>query len=629
MVENGADFFWEVDALGRYTFAGPQINTLLGYTPEEVVGKTPFDLMPPGEAARVRVLFEQLAATNAPIVQLLNRNVHRDGREIYLETSAEPMFDADGRLTGYRGMDREVTARVRAAEKLREWEEIFQALGHPVMLIDKEFNILAANRFLLKLLKITEDELGGRKCYHVFHNSAAFEPPAHCPAKKLLETGGTETMEMDVEELGKTYLVSCSPLRDENGEFRKIIHIATDVTEQRRAERERLRLEAELQHAKKLESLGALAGGIAHDFNNILQAILGNADVLLLDQAPDSVAAHYLKDIIGAAKRANVLCQQMLAYSGKGRFALKTMDLRDAMRTLAATIAIPASSNVQLHTNFPESPLYLEGDEAQLGQVAINLIANALDAIGAAAGTITVSGYAQTIRTAEEGEKFLPEKLAEGDYVCFEVTDTGQGMDASTVERLFDPFFSTKFTGRGLGMAAVLGIVRGHKGGIQVESTPGNGATIRVMLPAVAGPAPLERTAAPPSLDVVPYSGKVLVVDDEQTVRTTARRMLMRAGFDSYMAADGLEGLEVFQQHRDEICCVLLDLTMPNMDGDEVIRRLSALGAGVPIILMSGYSEQEIRERFADAGVAGFLEKPFKVRTLQEAILKAIQGAVK
>lgn len=526
-------------------------------------------------------------------------------------------------------MDPDVTARVRADEKLREWEEIFQAIGHPIMLIDKQFNILGVNRFLLNMLNITEEELRKRKCYQCFHNAAAFEPPPNCPAKKLLDTGGTETMEMEVEELGKIYLVSCSPIRDEHGELQKIIHIATDVTEQRRAERERLRLEAELQHAKKLESLGALAGGIAHDFNNILMAILGNADVLLLDQAPDSVAARYLKDIIAAANRANVLCQQMLAYSGKGRFTLKTMDLRDAMRTLAATIAIPASSNVQLHTNFPESPLYLEGDEAQLGQVTINLIANALDAIGAAAGTITVSGYAQTIRTVEEGEKFLPEKLAEGDYVCFEVTDTGQGMDASTVERLFDPFFSTKFTGRGLGMAAVLGIVRGHKGGIQVESAPGNGATIRVLLPAVAGPAPMERAAAAPSLDVVQYSGKVLVVDDEQTVRTTARRMLMRAGFEAYLAADGLKGLEVFQQHRDEICCVLLDLTMPNMDGDEVIRRLSALGAGVPIILMSGYSEQEIRERFADAGVAGFLEKPFKVLTLQEAILKAIQSAGK
>jgi two-component system cell cycle sensor histidine kinase/response regulator CckA len=386
------------------------------------------------------------------------------------------------------------------------------------------------------------------------------------------------------------------------------IAFVIDVIGRRAVERERQQLQEQLLQVQKLESLGILAGGIAHDFNNILTAILGSASVALMTIPAENPARYDIDNIVAAARRAANLTRQMLAYSGKGHFEVRAVDLSEHVREIAQLLETTVPKKVQLRLDLARDMPAIEVDVAQLQQVVMNLVLNGAEAIGDQSGTVLVTTGAQEITDLYSSTLFAAEGLAPGLYVFVEVHDTGCGMDEATQAKVFDPFFTTKFAGRGLGLAAVLGIVRAHKAAIKLYSSPGKGSTFKVFFPAA-------RTAAPRAdkSRALDYrgSGLVLVIDDDDGARTALRRMLEFFGFTVAEAEDGVEGSALFEKRAEEIVLVIVDMTMPKMSGEETFREIRRVSAQVPIMLTSGYNEIEATRRFTAKGLAGFLEKPF------------------
>jgi signal transduction histidine kinase/CheY-like chemotaxis protein len=402
-----------------------------------------------------------------------------------------------------------------------------------------------------------------------------------------------------------------SARRVELGEQTLILTGGQDITDQRT-------LEQQVLHSQKLESLGVLAGGIAHDFNNLLTGILGNADLALAELSPVAPARESLEAIETGARRAAELCRQLLAYSGKGRFLVQPLDVMELVQEMGHLLSVSISKKVVLKYHFTNNLPAVEADATQMRQTIMNLILNASEAIGDRSGVISVTtGLAhcdpEYLKTC-----FVADGIQPGDFVYVEVADTGHGMDKATQDRIFDPFFTTKFTGRGLGLAAVLGIVRGHKGAIRVHSEVGRGTTFKLLFPAAQTPA-REITSGTPGARSWKSHGHVLVVDDEETVRTLTRRMLERVGFTVLTAEDGRQAVEIFQRVGAEVDLVILDLTMPHLDGEACFRELRLLKPAVKVILSSGYNEQDVVSLFAGKGLAGFIQKPY---TNEELIAK-------
>jgi PAS domain S-box-containing protein len=399
--------------------------------------------------------------------------------------------------------------------------------------------------------------------------------------------------------------------------------ILRDSSERRRAEDERLKFLSQIQQTQKLESLGVLAGGIAHDFNNLLMAVLGHAD-LALDALPAaSEARDDLAEIRRAAQRATELCKQMLAYSGKGRFVIQPVELQKVVEEMLHMLRVSISKNAILKLNFAPNLPPVDADASQLRQVVMNLVVNASEAISERSGVITLSTGAMDCDRQYLSEAWLDEQLPEGMYVFIEVADTGAGMDLETRSRIFDPFFTTKFTGRGLGLAAVLGIVRGHRGAIKVYSELGKGTTFKVLFPVSHRAEVREEGSAVRGI----YEGKgtVLLVDDDESVRAVGRKMLERIGFTVVTAADGSEAIARFRERADDIICAIVDLTMPHVDGAETFRELRRMRPGVRVILSSGYNEQDVTQRFVGKGLAGFIQKPYQLSTLVAVLQEVLE----
>jgi two-component system cell cycle sensor histidine kinase/response regulator CckA len=407
--------------------------------------------------------------------------------------------------------------------------------------------------------------------------------------------------------VGRVFETVYQPLRDAAGQIVGLLGISTDVTERHRAETEQALLQAQLLQVQKLESLGLLAGGIAHDFNNILTAVLGSASSALLSLPAGHPAAPDIQNVLTAARRAADLTRQMLAYSGKGQFEVRAVDLSRLVSELGSLLETTISKKVTLRLELADGLPAIEADVAQVQQVVMNLVINGAEAIGDQRGTVVVTTGVQDLDEATIARLPVGERVAPGRYVFVEVKDSGCGMDAPTQAKMFDPFFTTKFTGRGLGLAAVLGIMRSHRGAVKVQSTPGQGTVFNALFPASSAEIPVAGTRA------TRFRGKglALVIDDDAGVRAAARRILAMLGFEAIVAADGRAGAALFAERAREIAVVLLDMTMPEMNGEETFREIRRVRDDVPVILTSGYDEIEATRRFTSKGLAGFLQKPF------------------
>jgi len=396
-----------------------------------------------------------------------------------------------------------------------------------------------------------------------------------------------------------------------------------DLRERENAIEERRKLESRMQQTQKLESLGLLAGGIAHDFNNLLMGMLGNAGLLLLDLPKDSKAKERLEQIQKTAERAADLTSQLLAYSGKGKFVVESTDLGQLSHEMLDLLKPVISPRAKVVLDFAQELPSIEVDATQVRQVMMNLITNASDAIGDSEGEIRVRTGTSLLTQEKLKGVQLGEELTEGNYVFVEVSDDGCGMSAETAARIFDPFFTTKFTGRGLGLAAVHGIIRGHRGAISVDSAVGVGTTVRVFFPVARKTSVLTATRAEePKTEIL--LGTVLVIDDEEPTRTVVKEMLERLGCRVFAEESGKDGLKNLEQSASEVSLVLLDLTMPVMDGEQTFREIRRRYPDLPVVIMSGYSETETLSRIKGERLADFIQKPFGPAALREQIERFI-----
>lgn len=399
--------------------------------------------------------------------------------------------------------------------------------------------------------------------------------------------------------------------------FIKNKELSKEMAERHSMEQAQLRMQDRMQQAQKLESLGLMAGGIAHDFNNILMTVLGNVELARLETPAGSPLHEYLKDIDKASCRAAELARQMLLYSGRGHATIEGIELNDMVRDMAGILKVSLGKRVQMVFELEPGIPSIDGDLTQMRQVLMNFIINASDAIGENSGQITVrTGEIQCDQAMCASLWLKEENLPEGKYVFMDVLDTGCGMDAATVKRIFDPFFTTKFTGRGLGLAAVLGIIKGHHGAINVTSEKGKGSQFRVLLP--VGQRGVRKECPKPTEEPSDWRGEgtILLADDEAPVRSLARRMLMRSGFSVLEACDGNEAIEIFKAQSHRISCVMLDMTMPDVNGKEAFEAIEKIDPSAKIVLCSGYMEEDMAAKFPDWHAAGFLQKPYKYEAL-------------
>jgi len=419
------------------------------------------------------------------------------------------------------------------------------------------------------------------------------------------------------------WLQDVTHLHRTDGVVTHFVGYVVDITERLEATRKRHAMELKLLHGQKMESLGVLAGGLAHDFNNLLTGILGEANLASMAlEGGDPEARASVQQIEVLARRAADLTRQLLAYSGKGRFVVEPLDVSTLLREISQMLKLVISKKAALELDLADDLPAVDADRAQLQQVAMNLLTNASEALGDESGLIRITTRVEECSREKLERDFEAPELSPGTYVVLEVSDDGCGMNHDVKEKLFEPFFTTKTHGRGLGMSAILGIMRAHRGAIRVYSEPGQGTAFKLLFPISASEA--QTSAKPKPSDRWQGSGVVLIVDDEPSVRHVAQRLLHRLGFETLTAADGGEALRVFAEHKDEIRVVLLDMMMPVMGGRETLSALRALQPDLSVVMASGFNEQETISRLAARGMTSFLQKPFEAGELEEAIRRAL-----
>ncbi|MFP4579481.1 MAG: PAS domain S-box protein [Candidatus Sumerlaeia bacterium] len=546
----------------------------------------------------------------------------------YLSITARPVLDEKGEVAKLIGTLQDITQRKRTEQQLKESRERYEAVTNSIpeviYVVDSEGIFHYMNAAGIRINNIAPEKIPGLSEFDLFSPDIARK---HIKIVRKVITSGKPLEVEDTTESAqgehRVFLTTLIPIT-ESAYSNMVLGISRDITDEICAKEERRSLERKVQHAQKLESLGVLAGGIAHDFNNLLMSILGNADLALLELSPVSPARQNLIEIESASRRAADLCKQMLAYSGHGKFIITNLDLNEIVEEMTHLLEVSINKKAIMRYKLqPELPP-VQGDATQIRQVIMNLITNSSDAIGDKSGLITIStGYLNCDAEYLE-HTFFDEDLQPGDYVFLEVSDTGVGMDRETQEKIFDPFFTTKFTGRGLGLAAVMGIVRGHNGALKVYSEPGKGTSFKMLLPASKDTKIQSLEEAHNETDWK-SSELVLLVDDEPSVQSVGKRMLNRIGMEVILAMDGKEAIEIFKEYQDRIALVLLDMTMPHMDGVETFRELRRIRPDVQVVISSGYNEQEILNQFSGKNLAGFIQKPYRMQNLKAVLQKAMK----
>jgi PAS domain S-box-containing protein len=499
-------------------------------------------------------------------------------------------------------------------------EATFDAVPDIIGVQDEQHRIVRYNKAGYTFLGKTPSEVTGRKCYQLIGRTRPCRP---CATALALKTGRPSSMERFVAELNLWMEVRAYPVRGEGGKTTRVVEHLRDITEQKRVEDERRQLERQIHQTQRLESLGVMAGGIAHDFNNILAAILGQAELALDGSATEADVRSSMESVRLAATRAAGLCREMLAYAGRSSFECEPVHFKGLVEEMAELLRSSISKSIDLQLNLADDLPPVEADPSQMRQIVMNLIINASQAMGESEGVITVS-----TRFRQCGEEdFIAmaplSNLPAGPYVFLEVADTGQGMDAATRARIFEPFFTTKPTGRGLGLAAVMGIVRSLGGMLKVYSEPGSGSLFRIALPAMksAGDSVVSPSDGADAADESWRGrGAVLLADDEAALLTLGSLMLRRLGFEVVAAKDGVEAVEALRRRKTDIVLALLDLTMPRMSGMETCVALREISPDLPVVMSSGYSASEVAEKMGDRSVSGIIQKPFTLSQLRECL---------
>ena len=545
------------------------------------------------------------------------------GARRWVQTVVYPVRTDAGEVREIVLIHQDITEQREAGDQLRYQLELMDTItshaADALFLVDGDGRVTYMNPAAERSFGWTRGELEGRELHEAVHDHQG-EGPTGCGLQEVLSSGHTVANHHDLfrHRDGRAVPVTCSsaPIVHEGRRPGAVLVVRDDT--------ERKRTEEALRQTQKLESIGILAGGIAHDFNNLLTGIMGNASLAQLSLPADSAARPLLEDALRASARAADLTSQLLAYAGKGRFYVQELDLNGLVAEIAGLVRSSIPRKVELGLDLAARLPAVEGDPSQLQQLIMNLVINGAEAIADGNGRVTVRTQARTLHADEIDAAYRAFALGPGRYVELLVEDTGSGMDDATLAQIFDPFFTTKFTGRGLGLAAALGIVRGHGGAVAVRSARGAGTTFSVVFPALGHDAPAPEAGEIPRAAARPV-GTVLVIDDEDVVRDTACTVLQASGFTVLCESDGPAGIERLRREGETVDLVLLDLRMPRMGGEEVIGHLRRIRPEVRVIVTSGFDETEVRGQFADWRISGILKKPYTADQLVEAVRKPLR----
>jgi len=604
------------DKAGKYLLINRKFEQLFHCSNAEIIGKTDADIFDVEIAERLHQHDQTIMQSGK--AETVDEDIPDERGMRHYSSLKFPLSDQHGYTYAICGIATDVTEQRLAMAEMAKLATVLNQSDELVVITDKNGVIEYVNPTFTRVSGYSADEAIGHTPALVKSNQHGAE--FYRDMWKSLHAGKIWRSDFtNRKKNGEFYTVtqSITPILNDQGEVTAFASVQRDVTQSRQ-------LELQIQHTDRVESLGILAGGIAHDFNNLLAAILGNNSLAQRKLVATSPAIPHLAAIEHASNSAADLCRQMLAYSGKGKFVVKAINLSTLVEEMGKLIDVSLANNVVLKYQLSEQLPLINADVAQIQQVVLNLITNASEAIEGKSGVICIS-----TGMMKADDDYLrgcvgDAQLSPGRYVYMEISDTGCGMSKATQRKIFDPFFTTKFTGRGLGMSAMLGIVKGHQGTMRIYSEIGKGTTMKVAFPAsdhIAVSSPVS-----PSGSTSHFSGTALVIDDEENLREVASAMLEDIGFDTLTANNGLEGIEVFNKHKADITLVLMDMTMPKMDGQACFSKLKMIQPNVRVILSSGYSEQDATNRFAGKGLAGFIQKPYTVEALAKKIDEVLRA---
>jgi PAS domain S-box-containing protein len=627
LLEHMGAIITEYDEEGRLVHVSSSVRAVLGFAPEDLVGAANNEFVHPDDFDAAARLLENDGGTGPPVRRTArHRSRHRSGHWIWLETSATRAFTApDGTKHGV-AFSQDVSGLKQAEDELRESEAryrlVVEASDDVVVESSPDGAVVFTTPNLGRTLGYTAEEMVALEPYATIHPDDLPELRAEF-ARALASEGATRLSYRARHRDGHWRHMQSTGVgyQHESGEAR-YLNVTRDVTDRVEAEQERIDKAARSHRAKRLESLGLMAGGIAHDFNNFLTPIMADASLTLADLPEDSPLRYRLERVRRTAQRAAELTGHMLAYAGAEEIDPSSLDLSEFVEETSKLLETALAGRAQLRLGLARGLPRVEGDSSQLTRVLMNLLTNAAEAMEEDGSEIVVrTGVIAlddaTARRREDGV------IDPGEYVYLEVEDNGCGMSADTQAHIFDPFFTTKFTGRGLGLASVIGILRAHGGAVDIDSRPGEGTRIRVLLPASETTEDAVNAGAPVAAPIA-VEPMVLVIDDDEGTREVTRDCLVRAGLRVLCAADGTSGIETFEQHAGSIELVLLDRTMPGLSGEATFDRIRQIRNDAKIVLMSGYAGKQAAESFAGRALSGFIGKPFLPEALIEQVRKAL-----
>ena len=615
---------------GRVVFANGAAAAMLGFAgPAALVGQPLASTVHPDDLARSEDRIRRVLAGETVAYPVEARCVKQDGTELPVEcTAALVTYDGEPAILT---VIRNITERRRVEEvdgnSRSLLEATLEATDNGILVVGREGAVVKANGRFAEMWRVPGDilALGNDEALIAHILNQLFDPDAFLAKVESLY-GDPSAVSVDLLHLrdGRVFERTSKPMLV-GGEPQARVWSFLDITDRKRFEEERDTLQAKLHQIEKAESLGRMAGAIAHHYNNLLGAVLLNLELAQSKLPSDAGAGKYLADATKASQRAAEISQQMLSYLGQEKGRRVPTDLCATCREVLPPLRAALPGNARLKSEFPVEGAVIRADALQLKRVLTYLAANAGEAVGEWRGSVTVA--IAVIPAADiHASRFFPagwEPKAET-YACLSVADTGCGMTPEILDKAFDPFFSTKFTGRGLGLPVVMGIVQSHEGACAVESSPGQGTTIRVFLPVIAEQPLQRRTAGPAGSGSVEGRGLVLVVEDEPMLRDLTRTVLENIGYQVVEAADGAAAVEVFRQHQDQIRCVLCDLTMPRLDGWATLKALRSLRPDVAVILTSGYDEAQVLAGEHAERPQAFLHKPYASADLEAALAAAL-----
>jgi PAS domain S-box-containing protein len=595
------EWVWEVDADGVYRYVSPAVERILGYRPAELVGKKTFyDLFTPDTREALKEQAFRIFADREPITRMPNANLHKDGQVVHLETTGSPMEDAQGRLLGYRGADTDVTARTHAEKALRDAEAhqraLLGALPDLLFLVTREGRFLSYHAPASRHLAVPVGEFLNRTLAEVMPPQVA--AAAMACLEKTLATGEVQSLDYCLElAAGPRYF---------EGKFAKaaegtVLILARDITERRLEQEAQRRLEVELHHAQKLESLGSLAGGVAHDMNNVLAAILGLASTQQGRNPGNAPLLKALATIERAAERGSVLVRSLTEFARKDLEAPKLMDLNELVRQEMELLGRTTFNKVELSATLEEPLPLIMGEASALASALMNLCVNAMDAMP--------DGGTLQLRTCKGA----------GSQVELTVTDSGQGMTAEVLARAMEPFYTTKPLGKGtgLGLSLVYGTLKAHGGTMDIQSQPGRGTQVCLRFPGLA------RETLPEPVAALPAAGRrgmrVLLVDDDELLLDAVPPMLKHLGHEVVAVADGLEALQQCQLGQP-FDVMILDNNMPGLSGMETLAQLRRFLPVLPVIIATGRVDATVRTAVSQDANLYLLPKPFGLQSLRAAL---------